>query len=258
MVDDTSNCRECMRKPMHIRNHTRSGLSMSQQGTDSIKLDELKDIRADKNDDNLYWYHATNWDNAECIIKCGPAPSNKPGDLSTSRTAFYLNPDYDDCYNWLLTKNSEFKGYHAVLIFKFAPEEISENGRRLTKQEWKQIASNSSTKVCRSNDWLLAYQSANPESMGKKGQTPEIRRTSAGENAKQLIIYCAKMCRNLRSCLIGCVFYQKVISINRFHKNDYDRENFLIKTNPNKRSKKKSTVKQEEKHHRKHTYGNAD
>jgi len=77
-----------------------------------------------------YWFHATNVNNAQEIIQFGPTFDNNPSDYAANGV-FYLNPSYIDCYDWLVTRNSRFDGYHAMLIFKFDPEKLSSKGKNL-------------------------------------------------------------------------------------------------------------------------------
>ncbi|UJR24547.1 hypothetical protein I4U23_005922 [Adineta vaga] len=176
-----------------------------------IELAQLKNLSANNENESEYWYHATSWKKAKRIMRMGPRISKGPSDLA-NRGAFYLNPSHDDCYSWFATKDSSFKGRHAMLIYKFDLEILSSNGKRLDdKGKWKNLVTERSkcSSPCK-EDWIYTYQNSNPSSVNKSGNNVKARSMQNGEPAMQLIICQERMCRNIHKCLVGCVFYKKL------------------------------------------------
>lgn len=191
----------------NIRNQPRKTLHELGQEEGEIELHHLKQECENTVYGEKYWFHTTNWENAPKIIEVGPKFHKKLSDFSVNG-AFYLNPSYIDSYQWSITNNSKFNGYHAMLIYKFDPEKISKKGEELTEQQWKRlIPKRSRGDGKRDPEWSYVYQSANPKENAIK---QKARLTTEGEYAMQLVIRSKKMCQKLQPCLVGCVYYQNV------------------------------------------------
>ncbi|CAF0979878.1 unnamed protein product [Adineta steineri] len=196
---------------------------MSDKKEPQIALDDLTKMCGDTDNGQTYWFHATSWDNAQNITKEGPKIGHKPSDYS-SNGAFYFNPCYYDCYDWFITRNSVFKGYHAMLIYKFNPEELSKKGETPDKNQWKKnvkelkessskknVKNRKATSSKNNRDWSLVPQDANPDNFSKNHQI-KARTTSQGKLAMQLVIHTESMCKKTHSHLVACVFFQTVSS----------------------------------------------
>ena len=124
-------------KLYYIRNQSRFDLDKQVLTELDIQLDSLKNHFSQSSNGATYWFHAISWSSAIKKINNGPQFSTDLLDF-TFAGAYYLNPKFDDCYQWLYTKNSKFKGRHAILIYQFNPWVLSEKGEQLDVKTWKQ------------------------------------------------------------------------------------------------------------------------
>jgi hypothetical protein len=210
----------------YIRNQDRAAINILKNGEDKIQLNDLKEKCSSINSDEEYWFHATTWDNAQNIIKTGPVLGEKPSDYS-STGAFYLNPSYFDCYDWFIVNNSKFNGSHAMLIYKFHPNKLSEKGEELAVKQWLKNVKKRSTTTSRNNlDWSLVPQNAHPKAIDKNEKVRH-RWTNHGDIAMQLVIHTAEMCDKLHPCLVACVFYQHVSTNKLPYQYQYTKHDFL-------------------------------
>ena len=174
-----------------------------------IQLDILMSPSSTSMEETRYWFHATSWQSAEEIMKFGPKIYPKRSDLAVNG-AFYLNPDLDDCYDWLLTKNNVFQGKHAFLVYRFAFSDLSGRVEELTNLvEWKNVARRWSTTRC-PEDCTYTFQNSDPKNIESKGHHVTPRRMDNGELAMQLIIRTEKLCRLIHLHLVGCIFFEKL------------------------------------------------
>ena len=197
-----------------VRKQCRNSLQNCTAGAD---LSDCSDIglqallTSDDESEQTTWYHATSWLSAIKKIEEGPQMSEGPLDMAYNG-AFYLNPCYYDCYEWCNTKDSQFQGKHAMLIYQFHPETLSKKGKRvLDVNKWKSLAgerSQSSGKF--EDDWTYTYQNSDPNHIYKSGSNARIRKTRDAKQAMQLIIYNEGMCRKIHKHLIGCVYYENL------------------------------------------------
>lgn len=176
---------------------------------ESIDLNDLKQKFFKANSEETLWYHATGWQSAEDIMLNGIKLFEHPGDLAPCG-AFYLNPCYFDCYDWLSKKNYKFKNKHAILIYSFDPNALSKKGETaLTKTRWQKLTRDLSNRVPGTKyDWLYTLQNQDPSSRKHTNSYAKARETYDGESAKQLIIYTEKMCTKIDNKLVGFVFYE--------------------------------------------------
>ncbi|CAF3531880.1 unnamed protein product [Adineta steineri] len=171
-----------------IRKQPRIEAPRSDASETDIALNELENLVLNDGKCSYYWFHATSWKSAKKKAQKGPKMSKGPLDMAY-HGAFYLNPCYDDCYEWFSTKNSSFKGKHAMLIYKFDPENLNRNGRRLDdKGRWKTLAGErSKNSAPYKEDWIYTYQNSNANKIEKSGNNAKIRLMSNGKPAMQLI-----------------------------------------------------------------------
>jgi len=164
-------------------------------------------LTSDDESEQTTWYHATSWSSAIKKIEEGPQMSEGPLDMAYNG-AFYLNP----CYEWCNTKDSQFQGKHAMLIYQFHPETLSKKGKRvLDVNKWKSLAGERSHRSGRfEDDWIYTYQNSDPGHINKSGSNARIRKTRDDKRAIQLIIYNEGMCRKIHKHLIGCVYYENL------------------------------------------------
>lgn len=206
----------------YVRNASRNTLSQLGKNEDEIKLESLKTKCISSTYGERYWFHGTDWKSAQAIIKSGPRPGGKLSDYAANG-AFYLNPSYTDCYDWLITKNSVFKGYHAILIYKFDPENLSTKGEEPSEQEWRRLVYQRSRKMGKNYfDWHYVYQHAAPKTISDCGNKQKIRWTKDGQRAMQLVIPCEKMCHQMHQCLVACVFYRYIMFGEKQNKTQYN------------------------------------
>ena len=159
-------------------------------------------------DKKCLFLHGTSWTKANLILKSGVKIEERPTDLA-SDGAFYLNDSSSDCYDWLYTNNSTYRGEHAMLIYNVNPWTLSKNGEETTYEEWKKIIQKrNSSKSTR--DWSLTYQNSRPADHRKQGKNPKARHRSDDTVAKQLVIRSQTMCDKMASHCIGCIFYEKI------------------------------------------------
>lgn len=151
------------------------------------------------------WFHATSWTAARKIIRSQPKFIDKPQDLAL-HGAFYLNPDFDDCYQWLLSKKCSFEGEHAILIFVFDPWSLNKNGEELDVKAWKEVLHCRNTNKCKLS-WSLGPQNKHPDRIDNSGR---FNQTAKGELAMQLVVRSRSMCRQLSDFLVGCIFFEKL------------------------------------------------
>ncbi|CAF1173832.1 unnamed protein product [Adineta steineri] len=225
----------------YIRNQSRATISMSDEQEHQIALDDLTKMCEGTDNRQPYWFHATSWANALNIIETGPQMGDKPSDYS-SHGAFYLNPCYDDCYDWFSTRNSVFKGHHAMMMYKFNPEELSKKGETPDKNQWKKnvkelkessseknVKKRKATSSKNNHDWSFVPQDANPDNFSKHDETRD-RKTSQGKPAMQLVIHTESMCKKIHYHLVACVFYQNISSNKSQDKYQYTAQDFLKKS----------------------------
>ncbi|CAF1430358.1 unnamed protein product [Adineta steineri] len=243
----------------YIRNQSRATISMSDEQEHQIALHDLINMCAGSDDGQQYWFHATSWNKAQNFIETGPQMDNKLSDYS-SHGAYYLNPCYYDCYDWLITRNSVFKGYHAMLIYKFNPEDLSENGETPDKKQWKKnvkklkessskknVEKRKATSSKNNRDWSLVPQDANPGNFSKNHQI-KARTTSQGKPAMQLVIHTQSMCKKIHSHLVACIFYQNISSNKSQYEYQYTAQDFLKKSSPVLSSSQNNTLLNSQQH----------
>jgi len=197
--------------PLYIRNQSRNRTGRRDISECDIHLQDLPTgdpVISTNDEERPLWCHGTSWREAGRVLKSGIKIIDRPIDLAV-RGAFYLNDSYSDCYDWLYTNNSSYRGEHAMLIYKFNPWTLSNNGEETTHNEWRNIIqkrnSNKSTP-----DWSFTYQNSRPADHSKQGKNPNSRQRSDGTAAKQLIIRDQKMCDKMGSYCIACIFYEKI------------------------------------------------
>lgn len=168
-------------------------------------------LTLDDESEKTIYCHATSWSSAIAIVEEGPQISKNPSDMAYYG-AFYLNPCYYDSYEWRNTKDSQFRGKHAILIFQFQPEALSAKGKYvLDVHNWKSLAGERSHHSGKfDDDWIYTYQNADPGHINKSGSNARIRKTGDDKRAMQLIIYKEGMCRKIHQHLIGCVYYENL------------------------------------------------
>lgn len=132
--------------------------------------------------------------------------------------AFYLGPDYHDCYDLSKNRNRNSQGNDAMLIYQFKPEILSKKGKRvLDKKKWKVLAGERSLPSSRiEDDWIYTYQNADPAHVTKFGDNARTRKGWNQQPAMQLIIYTERMCKKVHENLIGCVYYENFNAPNHF------------------------------------------
>lgn len=177
---------------------------------DDIDLDALKSRFSNSTNGTRYWYQAKSWTKAKKILRKGPKLSADPADMGCGG-ACYWNPDFDDCYQWLRTKNRSFRGKHAILIYQFDPEMLSRHGRELFDlKKWKQTVVKRSTSGRCKDDWTYTFQNSRPGEVRESTDNVKKRMVGGVKPAEQLIVYREKMCRKIRHCLLGCVFFERL------------------------------------------------
>ncbi len=216
-----------------IRNQSRKGRQRQDLSEDDIELHTLTNkfpyYVLDKTIP-VNWFHATSWKSAEKKINKGPNKTRGPSDFARYG-AFFLNPNYDDCYDWLYDNNEKFQGEHAILIYRFYPWVISSNGEELNLKQWRQLVQQRSTSDIRCPyDWSFTFQNSDPKNISTSNSKVEVhhmrfqnsdcehiettslkvkaRRMKNGEYAKQLVIHSEKMCKEIHRCLIGCIYFE--------------------------------------------------
>ena len=209
-----------------IRNETRPGRSrdVDECATSLEELFSHPQFMCTKDGEELFC-HATSWSCCLRIAETCPKPGRGPQDLAPDG-AFYLNPDYPDGYQWLHSKRGSFGGEHAMLLYKFKPEDLSRNGKVLDEQEWRDLVYGSNT-VTNNYGWLKAPMNTNPLGSHDPGQQIRVCRRSDGELAMQFVIRSPQICRQLHKYLVGVIFYEKInppsapLNPERFdHRND--------------------------------------
>lgn len=228
--------------PLYIRNQSRKKTGKRDISECNIHLENLPspDPVINTSEEERLFYHGTSWSKAESIVKSGIKITDRPTDQAVGG-AFYFNDSHPDCYDWLYTNNSSYRGEHAMLLYKFNPWSFSNNGEEISEDEWKSINqkrnSNKSTP-----DWSLTYQNAKPADHSAQGKNPIARKRSDGTFAKQLIIRDQKMCDKINSCCIACVFYEKIddCSSGSFTEQRTSQNNHAITNDERKQKRKKS------------------
>ncbi|CAF1253701.1 unnamed protein product [Adineta steineri] len=231
----------------YIRNQSRATMSMSDEQEHQIALDDLTKMCGGTDNEQQYWFHATSWNNAQNIIETGPQMGDKPSDYS-SHGAFYLNPCYYDCYDWFITRNSVFKGHHAMIIYKFNPEELSKKEETPDKKQWKKNVKELKESSFKNDfDWSRVRQDKNPGNFSKKHQIA-ARPTTQGKLAMQLVIHTASMCEKIHLYLAGCIFYQNIPSKRSQYEYQYTAQDFLKKPSTVLSSSQSNTLLNNQQH----------
>lgn len=195
---------------LHIRNQRRKKTGKRNISECDIELESLQaECSLNSTDDaTRLFFHGTSWRKANRIVESGVKIEERLTDLAV-HGAFYLNDSYSDCYDWLYTNNSKYRGEHAMLIYKFNPWKLSKNGEETTYEEWKNIMqkrnSNKSTP-----DWSFTYQNSKPADHHKQGKNPKARHRSDYTPAKQLVARSQTMCDKMTGHCIACIFYENI------------------------------------------------
>ena len=173
-----------------------------------LELNDLKSLLPASKGETRYWFHATGWQSAEQKRQSGPIMSEGKLDLAVGQ-AFYLNPNYDDCYEWLFTKNSVYRGQHAILIYRFDLADLGRQGKELGLAEWKSVARRWSTVDC-PDDWTYTFQNSDPKNVDDPKRRVKPRQMSNGKVAMQLILRTKELCSQIHKCLVGCIFFENL------------------------------------------------
>lgn len=197
-------------KRLYIRNQSRNRTGKRDISECDIHLQDLPsgDPDVSTNDEESLYHHSTSWSKAQKIIKSGIKIEDKLKDQA-AHGAFYLNDSYSDCYDWLYTNNSSYRGEHAMLIYKFNPWTLSKNGEETTHREWRDIIQKRNSNKA-TLDWSYTYQNSRPAEHSKQGKNPNTRQRSDGTAAKQFVIRKQNMCDKMGAYCIACIFYEKI------------------------------------------------
>ncbi|CAF0736711.1 unnamed protein product [Adineta steineri] len=210
-----------------IRKQTRQNPSDFYDNLNEIDFNSLTNRTRPNNVRPQYWFHATDWNSAENILRTGAERRGENTDFSKG-PAYYVNNDYRDCYEFLSRRNHKFKGQHAIFIYEFDPEFLS-NGRYICIDEetpanvkkWGEVVFSCINKKQKKEvndihgcDCVFGWQCANPNDgnlQRANKSTPHIRvRQYDGQYATQLAIRTNRMLTKVDDHLIGVVIFQQL------------------------------------------------
>ena len=192
----------------YVRNQSRLKKAKATMSELDIQLDTLELLFSHLTNKYRLWFHATGWQSADKKRHSGPIMSKGELDLAVGQ-AFYLNPHYDDCYEWLVTKNSVYHGKHAILIYRFDLADLGGRGKELGLAEWKSVARQWST-IYYPDDWTYTFQNSDPENVAKQGHNVTPRYMSNGSVAMQLVIRTKELCAHIHQYLVGCIYFENL------------------------------------------------
>jgi hypothetical protein len=208
-----------------VRNQNRQNLPGFGQNLNDIDFNDLINLTRANHKNPQYWFHATDWNSVKNILTYG---ADRRGDHTDfcKGSAYYLNNDYRDSYEFLSERNHKFKGQHAILIYEFDPQHLS-NGRYIcldtdsqaNRSRWQQIVfscinNTNSNEIGDLNkcDCVFGWQCANPNEVYPKRasiNTPKKRtRSYDGQYAVQLAIRTKRMLTKVDDHLIGVVIFE--------------------------------------------------
>jgi len=194
---------------LFIRNQSRTTTETRDVSESDIELSNLPiENRKMNTPEARFYFTAMSWSKAIKCIESGIKIKKRSNDF-TVNGAFYCNPDYPNCYEWFYGKKGSFGGKHAMLIFKFNPWALSQNGEILTEDEWKLVVYKRNTKMC-TFDWSEVPQNKNPDEFMNQSKHPIPCRLSDGRIARQLVVRSQAMCDKMNTYLVGCVFYEQL------------------------------------------------
>ncbi|CAF3644562.1 unnamed protein product [Rotaria sp. Silwood1] len=208
-----------------VRKQSRQNLSNFGRNLNDIDFNDLVNLTRANHVNPQYWFHATDWNSAESILRSGADRRGENMDFSKG-PAYYLNNDYRDCYEFLPKRNHEFNGEHAIFIYEFDPEQLS-NGRYVcidtdtphNFKKWQQIVF-SCINVNQKEDGELngcncvfGWQCINPNDVHSRRAvryTPQRRtRPYDGQYAVQLAIRMSRMLTRVDDHLMGIVIFER-------------------------------------------------
>ncbi|CAF1481549.1 unnamed protein product [Rotaria sordida] len=208
-----------------VRNQDRRHLPRFDQNLNDIGFNDLVNLTCANHGNAQYWFHATNWDRAENILRSGAERRGDHTDFSKG-PAYYLNNDYRDCYEFLIQRNHIFRGQHAILIYEFDPEQLS-NGRYVcldtnphaNQRRWKQIVFSCISSTVKNEiddlhkcDCVFGWQCANPNAVRARQANNNTHKTRTcpydDQYAVQLAIRTNQMLTKVDDHLIGVVIFE--------------------------------------------------
>jgi len=162
---------------------------------------------------STYYFHATTWDGSTGVLHRVDHQKGRTCLDFGIHPGFYMTPDISTCVEWCRKHKTTWSNETAIVVFRLPntlPTHIQ--WKNLEGSEWTLVTKEA--RRCKREDEIILVDDydfvygnmvSNPKGVRYKGQQP----THHQPPKKQLVSRTPSADRILRSCVVGCLYFQK-------------------------------------------------